>query len=150
MYARGKERVELEDVAAVVTDASELALDTLTDAVFAGKIPEVEFQFTKARNAGTSVGAMLFAAARHVSLLHKARLAVDDGQSPDSAGSMWLHFSRVPLAQAALKAWSSARLQSAMGQIADATLQSRLNAGLAETITQRLLLSLAMSARRKE
>ena len=66
MYARGKERVELEDVAAVVTDASELALDTLIDAVFAGRLPEVEFQFTKARNAGTSAGAILFAAARHV------------------------------------------------------------------------------------
>jgi hypothetical protein len=37
-----------------------------------------------------------------------------------------------------------------MAQIADATLQSRLNADLAATITQRLLLSLAMSARRKE
>jgi len=138
LYARGKERVELEDVAAVVADASALALDALVDAVFAGKLPEVEFQFTKARNAGTSVGAILFGAARHASLLHKARLAVDDGQSADAAvGGLWLHFSRVTLAQAAI------------GQIADATLQSRLNADLAEAIVQRLLLSLAMAARRK-
>jgi DNA polymerase-3 subunit delta len=138
-------------VAAVVTDASELALDTLVDAVFAGKIPEVEFQFTKAKNAGTSAGAVLFAVARHVTLLHKARLAMDDGQSAEAAvGGLWLHFSRVPLAQAALKSWSSARLQSAMSQIGDATLQTRLHADLADTITQRLLLSLAMSARRKD
>jgi DNA polymerase-3 subunit delta len=151
MYARGRERVELADVAAVVTDASELALDTLVDAVFAGRIAEVEFQYTKAQNAGTSAGAMLFAAGRHTSLLHKARLSVDDGQSAESAvGGMWLHFSRVPLAQAALKAWSSTRLQTAMTQIAEATLQTRLNADLAATIVQRLLLSLAMSARRKD
>jgi DNA polymerase III subunit delta len=151
LYVRGKERVELEDVAAVVTDASALALDLLVDAVFAGKLAEVEFQFTKARNAGTSVGAILFGAARHASLLHKARLAVDDGQSAEAAvGGLWLHFSRVPLAQAALRAWSSARLQAAIGQIADATLQSRLNADLAEAIVQRLLLSLAMNARRKD
>ena len=61
LYAHGKERVELADVAAVVTDASELALDALVDATFAGRLADVEFQFTKARNAGTSPGAILFA-----------------------------------------------------------------------------------------
>lgn len=151
LYAHGKDRVELADVAAVVTDASELALDSLVDAVFAGRLADVEFQFTKAANAGTSAGTMLFAVGRHVSLLHKARLAMDDGQPVDAAvGGLWLHFSRVPLAQAALTAWSAARLQSAMAQVAEATLQSRLNADLAATIVQRLLLSLAMSARRKD
>ena len=123
MYALGKQRVELEDVAAVVTDASALALDALVDATFAGKLADVEFQYTKARNAGTSVGSILFGVARHAGLLHKARLAVDDGQSVDSAvGGLWLHFSRVPLAQAALRAWPALRLQAAIGQIADATL----------------------------
>jgi DNA polymerase-3 subunit delta len=151
LYAHGKGRVELEDVAAVVTDASALALDALVDAAFAGKLADVEFQYTKARNAGTSAGAILFGVARHTSQLHKARLAVDDGQSVDSAvGGLWLHFSRVPLAQAALRAWSAPRLQAAIGQIADATLQSRLNADLSEAIIQRLLLSLAMAARRKD
>jgi DNA polymerase-3 subunit delta len=151
MYALGKQRVELEDVAAVVTDASALALDALVDATFAGKLADVEFQYTKARNAGTSVGSILFGVARHAGLLHKARLAVDDGQSVDSAvGSLWLHFSRVPLAQAALRAWPALRLQAAIGQIGDATLQSRLNADLSEAIVQRLLLSMAMGARRRE
>ena len=104
MCALGKQRVELEDVAAA-TDASALALDALVDATFAGKLADVEFQYTKARNAGTSVGSILFGVARHAGLLHKARLAVDDGQSVDSAvGGLWLHFARVPLAQAALRA----------------------------------------------
>ena len=73
MYAHGKQRVELEDVAAVVTDASALALDALVDATFAGKLADVEFQYTKARNAGTSVGSILFGVARHAGLLHKAQ-----------------------------------------------------------------------------
>ena len=85
LYAHGKERVEIEDVAAVVTDASALALDALIDATFAGKLADVEFQYTKARNAGTSSGAILFARRAPCGLLHKARLAVDDGQSADSA-----------------------------------------------------------------
>ncbi len=151
MYARGKERVELADIAAVVTDASDLALESLVDAAFAGKLADVEFHFTKAQNAGTSAGAILFTAARHVGLLHKARLSVDEGQSVDSAvGGMWLNFLRAPLAQAALNVWSSARLQALIGQIAEATLQSRLNADLAHIIAQRALLSIAMNARRRD
>src|SRR5262245_3134285 len=36
LYARGKERVEIDDVVAVVADASALALDAVVDAAFAG------------------------------------------------------------------------------------------------------------------
>jgi DNA polymerase III subunit delta len=150
LYARGRNRVELADVAAVVADASELALDDLVDAVFAGKLPEVEFHFAKVRSAGTSVSAILFAASRHLSGLHKARLAADDGAAVDSAvGGMWLNFQRASLAQAAVRAWTAARLERAMLQLAEATLESRRNADLADAIGQRALLSIAVSARRK-
>src|SRR6266568_4635783 len=42
LYARGRERVELDDVMAVTADASALALDALLDAAFAGRTAEVE------------------------------------------------------------------------------------------------------------
>ena len=146
LYAHGKQRVEIEDVAAVVTDASALALDALVDATFAGKLADVEFQYTKARNAGTSVGAILFGVARHAGLLHKARLAVDDGQSVDSAvGGLWLHFSRVPLAQAALAPGRRRACRPRSARSPTRRLQSRLNADLSEAIVQRLLLSMAMA-----
>src|SRR2546428_1634210 len=53
-FARGQGRVELDDVMAVVADASTLALDGLVDAAFAGRTTELEAQFGKARTAGTS------------------------------------------------------------------------------------------------
>jgi DNA polymerase-3 subunit delta len=149
LYARGKERVEVGDVMAVVSDASALAVDDLIDAAFAGKTGEVEIQFAKARNAGTSPGAILFAAGRQVSLLHKARLAVEGGQPiPDAVKGMWLHFSRETAVTAALAAWTSQRLARAMIQIADVLLETRKQAELAEPSTHRALLSLAMNARR--
>src|SRR5262249_6302755 len=49
LYARGKTRVELEDVMSAVADASTLALDGLIDAAFAGRTSELEVQFGKAR-----------------------------------------------------------------------------------------------------
>src|SRR5258705_10101769 len=66
LYARGKERVEIDDIIAVVADASALALDAVVDATFAGRTHDVEVQFAKARTAGTSPGTIMSAAQRHV------------------------------------------------------------------------------------
>ncbi len=60
LFARGKPGVELEDVMAVVADASTLALDGLIDAAFAGRTGELEAQFGKARTAGTAPGSDRF------------------------------------------------------------------------------------------
>src|SRR6266545_5606902 len=81
LYARGRDRVELDDVMAITADASALALDALLDAAFAGRTADVEFQFAKARTAGTTPSAILAAAIRHVASLHRARLTIDAGQS---------------------------------------------------------------------
>jgi DNA polymerase-3 subunit delta len=148
LFARGRERVELDDVMAVVADASALALDAVVDAAFAGRTAEVEFQFAKARTAGTSAGSILSAAQRQVSALHKARLAVEAGDAiEDAARSTFAHFSRKPLVETALRLWTSARLERAMAQLADAALEARRQAGMAEAIAQRTLLSLAVNAR---
>ena len=151
LYAHGKQRVELEDVAAVVTDASALALDALVDATFAGKLADVEFQYTKARNAGTSAGAILFGVARHARAAAQgaARGRRRTVGQVRGRGDVAAFQPRAAGASRA-RAWPAPRLQAAIGQIADATLQSRLNADLSEAIVQRLLLSMAMSARRKD
>src|SRR5499426_4530333 len=99
LFARGKARVELEDVMAAVADASTLALDDLIDAAFAGRTGELEVQFGKARTAGTAPGAILSAALRHVAQLHRAKLSIDQGVSvSDAAGGIqpFLHFNRKP------------------------------------------------------
>jgi DNA polymerase III subunit delta len=153
LYARGRPRVELEDVIAVSADASALALDELLDAAFAGKTADVEFQFAKARTAGTAPSAIVAAAIRHVAMLHRARLSVDAGHSAGAAADeMRMHFSRKPLVEAALRAWSTPRLARAMSQLAEAALEARrqhARADVSEPIAQRALLSLAVQARTK-
>jgi DNA polymerase-3 subunit delta len=61
-----------------------------------------------------------------------------------------VHFSREKLVGEALRAWSAPRLVRVMGQLADASLEARRNAPLAEAIAERALLSIAMNARRRE
>ncbi len=153
LYAQGQERVELADVMAVVADASALALDGVIDAAFAGETRDVETEFGKARGSGSSPAAIVSAAIRQVANLHKMRLAVENGDSIEFAmkrGAPPVHFSREKVVGAALRTWTPARLLRAMQQLAEASLEARRNAALAETIAQRTLLSLAVSARRRE
>ncbi len=79
LFAHGRSRVELDDIRAVVSDASKLEVDELVDAAFAGDANELEIQLGKARIAGTSAGTIMTTALRHVGQLHRARLAVDNG-----------------------------------------------------------------------
>jgi DNA polymerase-3 subunit delta len=81
------------------------------------------------------------------------KLAVDGGDSFEFAmmrGAPPVHFSRKKNVEAALRTWTPARLLRAMGQLAEASLEARRNAALAEAIAQRTLLSIAMSARRRD
>ncbi len=143
------EQVGVEDVAAVVSDASALALDDIVDSAFAGRPAEVEAQLAKARTAGTSAGSLLFAAQRHVAQLHKWRLAIEErsGFSLDAAMPPG-QFRRKTAIEAALRNWTAARLLSAMAELADATLESRRQSDLADTIAERALLAIATQGRR--
>ena len=153
LYAHGKDRVVLEDVIAVVADASALRLDAVVDAAFAGRASDTEAQFSKALSAGTSSGSIISWALRYVTQLHKARVALDAGEDTFTAMRSFMppvHFSRADTVQAALRSWTAPRLERAMEQLAEAALNVRRTASLADSLAQRALLSLAVSARRKE
>jgi DNA polymerase III subunit delta len=149
LYARDRGQVGIEDIAAVVSDASALAIEDIVDAAFAGRPGELETQLGKARTAGTSAGSILFNAQRQLAQLHKWRLAIEHGRTFSlDAVQPPVPFRRRPLVEAALKAWSAARLAGAMADLAAAVLQARCNPVLSDTITERALLAIAASGRR--
>lgn len=152
LYAKGAGRIVLADVMEVVADASALALDGVIDAAFAGRPSEVETEFGKARAGGSSPAAIVSAAIRQVANLHKMRLAIDAGDSVEFAmkrGVPPVHFTREKAVGETLRAWTAARLIRAMEQLAEASLDMRRSAALAEAIAQRTLLIIAMSAHRR-
>ena len=153
LYANDRKTVALADVMAVVADASALALDGVIDAAFAGQTAAMDVEFGKARAGGSSPAAIVSAAIRQVANLHKMKLAVEDGDSIDFVmmrGAPPVHFTRKKEVEAALRSWTPARLLRAMQQLADASLDMRRNAALAEAIAQRTLLILSQSTRRRE
>src|ERR1700710_1579153 len=152
LYAHGEGEVTLDDVMAVVADASELKLDPIVDGAFAGQAALVETEFAKAMIAGTYPGMIISAAQRQAALLHKASLAVAEG-TPASAvvesGFPRLHFSRKSNVETALRNFSAARLVAIIEQLATAALEMRKQSALAAAIAQRTLMAIAVNARRK-
>lgn len=150
LYAQGQERVEIDDVTAVVADASALALDSLVDAAFAGRLADVEKEFAKAAVAGTNPTAIVGAALRQIERLHALSLEIESGASvaelverPQSG----IHFRRKDAITKALRAWTSERLAKAMSMLAEASLDARRQSDLAETIAQRALSLIARASR---
>jgi DNA polymerase-3 subunit delta len=152
LYAHGKGEVTLDDVMAVVADASELKIDPIVDGAFAGNSAQVETEFAKAMIAGTYPGMIISAAQRQAAWLHKSALAVADG-TPLSAllegGFPRLHFSRKGNVETALRNFNVARLTLVIDQLATAALEMRKQAPLAAVIAQRALLSIAVNAKRR-
>lgn len=149
MYARGQERVDVDDVMAVVTDASALGFDTLIDAAFTGDVAEVEREFQKAMIAGTSPIAIVGVALRQVSQLHVMRLEVESGTSASSLverPQYGIHFRRKPIIGKALQTWTSARLAKVMAMLGQTSLDARVQSALSETLVQRAMTMIARSA----
>jgi DNA polymerase-3 subunit delta len=152
LYAHGESEVTLDDVMAVVADASELKIDPIVDGAFAGKPEQVESEFAKAMVAGTYPGMIISAAQRQAAWLHKSALAVAEG-TPLSAlldgGFPRLHFSRKGNVETALRNFSAARLLAIIEQLAAAALEARKQSPLAAVIAQRALLAIAVNAKRR-
>src|SRR5881392_2853040 len=106
LYAHGKAEVTLDDVMMVVSDASDLKLDPIVDAAFAGNTAVVESEFAKAMVAGTYPGVIVSAAQRQAAWLHKSALAVAEGIPVSvllESGFPRLHFSRKGAVEIALR-----------------------------------------------
>jgi DNA polymerase-3 subunit delta len=104
-------------------------------------------------SAGTSASSILSWALRYVTQLHRARAALDTGDDSFAAMRSFVppvHFRREATVQSALKTWTAPRLARVMEQLAETTFNARRTASLADSLAQRALLSLAVSARRKE
>jgi len=156
LYSLGRARIVIADVVAVFADASALVVDNVVDAVFAGRADEVETSFARAQEAGIAPGRIVSTALFQVGQLHRARLDIENGTSIQEAAEQLTgkaQFRRKPAIEAALKAWTAARLERAMAQLAEASLDARRLIGpaaaLADPAINRTLLAVAQAARRR-
>jgi DNA polymerase-3 subunit delta len=147
LYAQGNGgRVSIEDVRAVIADASALALDDVMDFAATGDAEAALVALNKAFTAGTQPAAILNAAIRHVTQLHRLKLAIDAGDSPARV----VEYARPPVFfrrrshfERALNRYGSELLAREIVALSDASLAARKDAALAATITERAILRFA-------
>jgi DNA polymerase III subunit delta len=151
LYVLGEKRIDVADVMAVVTDATNPVMDSLIDAAFAGAANDVEINFAKVQSSGTAASTIASALVRQAAALHMLRLGVDSGLLIDDVlKRQGVHFSRTRAIGAALQAWTARQLERLIGQLGDISLDVRRDSKLAYPKMERALLMIARAARSRE
>lgn len=149
LYAHGKPTITVEDVEAVVGDASEMAIDTILLAVSGGNGKKAVIELDRSVASGESPQGVVIMLLRHFQRLHRLRAGIDQGKSFDEAARGIrppLLFKTKGTIEAHCRAWDLARLDRSIALISRAMKDSRLGGDLEVTIVERLLLTLAALA----
>ncbi|MEJ0050627.1 MAG: DNA polymerase III subunit delta [Methylovirgula sp.] len=147
LYARGAGTITIGHIAAIVAEASSLALDTAIDGAFEGDLRAVEKTAERVFSEGGDYNALLGAALRHATALHRARLDAESGRGPGGGGGFG--FRRSPAFERHVRAWPSERLSRTIIALNQAIGKARRDPRLADQIALRTLWSIALSARKK-
>lgn len=148
LYLGDDPAVTESHIEAIVGDTAQREQAMLVDAVFAGRLPVLDLAQAKLAGEGLDPGVMLGAVLRQALALLKARQSVDAGRSvKDVVGTMRLPYPRIATTEAALAAWSTARLTEAVGLLGAAVLATRQNAETGRATATRSLWTLARLAR---
>jgi DNA polymerase-3 subunit delta len=149
LYVQGKDRIEVEDIVAVVADASAQELDALVDAAFSGEKEETERELGKAEIAHIHAVAIVGAALRHCERLHALGLDVEAGSSVSAIverPQSGIHFRRKDAFGKALRIWTTERLTKVLAMLGEASLDARVHSDLSDTIARRALMAIARGA----
>lgn len=150
LYAHGLKEVTLEDVDAVVSDVSSLAVDGVVDAAFGGDLQAVDDGFRRLTGEGTAPSVLLGALLRHALALFSARLDVGGGRSIGEVTGSWrgLHFRRKNAIERQLALWQAPALRRVIETLQAAVLGSRRSPDLGAALASRTLLDIAAAAQR--
>ena len=150
LYAHGRREVTLEDIDAVVSDVSSLALDNIVDGAFAGDVAAVDEGLQRVTGEGTPPSVLLGAALRHAFALLPASQAVAGGRGIGEVVASWrgLHFRRQTLVKGQLGLWRPPALTRVIAALQAAILGTRRSPDLGAALAGRTLLDIAAAARR--
>lgn len=152
LYCAGNETIGLDDISAIVGDASALAIDTVVDAASTGDIATMEHTYKRLLAQGTSVVQLVGAAQRHFQTLHIAKCGMESNRdSIENALRRFrppVNFQRKNLVSRALTIWRLPALTRVLDRLEKVSLQSRANADMAPALVATAFLAIAIEASR--
>jgi len=146
LYAMKRGRISVDDVEAVVGDASELALDRISTLTASGQGKTATIELSRALAVGESAQTVILFLQRHMVRLHLIRSAMADGRSVTEAARALrppLHFKQRDVIQSQCKLWSPAKLDLAVRAVFEAAAQARRKSSLEDVLAERLILTIA-------
>jgi len=153
LYCAGRTTVTIEDIEAIVGDATDAGLEQIAVSAASGEPGEVVTEFDRAVSAGENPQAIILVALRYFQRLHRVRATIDAGKSADEALRSLrppLHFKLRGAVTAQCRMWTTASLAEALQRINDTAQQARLNGSMDAILAERVLFNLAAHiARRK-
>ncbi len=150
LYATGKSEIDVDDVEAIVGDASQLTIDRVVEGAAGGDAKRAVAEYARALASGESAQTIILAAQRHLERLHKIRSDIDQGRSFEDAVRQLrppIHFKQKDALGLQCRLWSTARLSEALARASAAAKAARLSTALEEPIAEELLIALAGAAR---
>ena len=149
LYATGRGRIEVADVAGAVSDVAETATDAVIDAVVTGETAEADLCLSRILTSSAAGFQVLAGLVRQFQALHLMRGAGDAGATPAAAVGAArppVLFSRRAALERGIGLWSSERLERVLVRLHAAVLTTRRRPDLADAAIRQLCLGLAMEA----
>jgi len=146
LYARGRGRIEVEDIEAIVSDAAPSVLDELINLTLLGDLTAVAAAAVRYFSEGGGGDALLVRLVSRLTLLHRLRVEMDQGK-PFDAACQALSLRLPPSARRALAhqadRWTSESVVRRLPALRATSAQVRADPDLADALATRALWSLA-------
>ena len=150
LYGRGRKRIEVEDVEAIVSDAAPLGLDNLIDLALRGDRTALAAQADRYFREGGDPGALMGRLVARLTLLHRLRLEMEQGRPFDSACQrLFIRLPSAPRQALAAQAnkWTAEAIRRRLPAIRFASARIRTEPALAESLATRALWALGSRSR---
>ncbi|ADZ68520.1 DNA polymerase III subunit delta [Polymorphum gilvum] len=150
LYAHGRQRIDTDDIAAIIGDASAFEMSELIDAAAGGDLAALDHGLERLEAEGGNASVIAGQALVHFQGLHRMRAEFDAGtpaaQIVDAARPP-VFFKRKAALARQIQLWSAADLDKAMERLAEAMRTARLNDRIGMPVLSEALLTLARVAR---
>jgi DNA polymerase-3 subunit delta len=150
LFAGGKPRIELDDVAAIVSNAAPSPLDSLVDQALVGNLQQAVDSGARFFNEGGEADLLIARLVARLTLLHRLRLEMEAGHSFDAAcQTLYVRLppdARRSLARAAER-WTSEAIAQRLPNVRAVSAKVRVSPELSEVLASRALWALASRRR---
>lgn len=149
-FSLGQTEVSLQDVEAVIGDASALAIDSLLDSACVGDAATAQTVFARLVTSGTGPGSILGAMSRHLLQLAEARARIEAGATAEAALKALRpppFYKRDEALRRQLSIWRRDMIDRVLDTLLTAEGETRRHADLAEAIAGRAIIVVTHTAR---